>query len=227
MFDIYGSIVFAILQLSDMQSFISKLESRLEDELPGHAAQLLMAPRSPKRYFQASTQHNKAAVLILLYPLNNRLFFALIKRRSNAKQDKHAGQVSLPGGRLEKEDNSLLHCALRETQEELGIIQNDVTPIGSLSKLYVFASNHMVYPFVGFTPRRPKFILDKREVDWLIEADVSYLLSPGAKKETDILTHGIQLKNVPYFPIDGEIVWGATAMILSEFIEVWKTTPKD
>lgn len=160
--------------------------------------------------------------MLLLYPNDNSLNFALMKRKSKAKGDYHAGQVSLPGGRMEESDKSLLDCALREAEEELGILKKDVHPLGELTNLYVFASNHMVYPFVGYSTAKPNFIINKREVDWLIEVDINHLVNPESQKTTDLITHGIELKNVPYFDFGSEVVWGATAMILSEFLHVWK-----
>jgi len=209
-----------------MHPFIPRLELELGKHLPGLEAQVLMAPRTPTRYFRQSENAKKAAVLLLLYPMNNSLYFALMKRKSDIKGDTHAGQVSLPGGRMEESDQSLLDCALREAEEELGIIKSDVQPLGQLTQLYVFASNHMVYPFVGYSAAKPDFLIDEREVDWLIEVDTNYLLSAESKKTIDLTTHGIELKNVPYFDIEQEIVWGATAMILSEFLHVWERVVK-
>ena len=204
-----------------MNHLLDRLEQDIKSGLPGLKAQVKMAPHLSRAYYEVDSRAKKAAVLILLYPKYDQNYFALIKRRS-VKGDTHSGQVSLPGGRMESNDSSLVHTALRETEEELGVVQKEVKVIGQLSDLYVFASNHMVSPFVGSVQKKPDFIPDPREVDWLIEASADSLLKPDAIKKTDLVIRGHKLNDVSYYDIEDQIVWGATAMILSEFLEIYR-----
>lgn len=202
-----------------MLEIVNNLRRELHRELPGMDAQIRMAPSLSRNYYEQAEHAVKAAVLVLLYPYRDLLHFALMKRKK-IKGDTHSGQVSLPGGRMDQNDKNLMDTALRETEEELGIDRNSVEILGNLTDLYVFASNHIVSPFVGFIDQKPRFSIDRKEVDWLIEANIPYLLSPHSRKLTDLQVRGFQLKNVPYFDIEGEIVWGATAMMLNEFLEI-------
>jgi 8-oxo-dGTP pyrophosphatase MutT (NUDIX family) len=205
-----------------MEHFLSRLKSEMNAPLPGLEAQKLMAPHVGRQYYEVDAEATKAAVLLLLYPNESSIYFTLMKRKDNIKEDKHAGQISLPGGKMDPEDLDLAHTALRETEEELGVNSRSIHLIGQLTKLYVYASNHIVYPYIGVTEEKPIFIPDQREVESLIEVESSYFLSTEIVKTTEIQIRGLTLKDVPYFDIDGEVVWGATAMMLSEFREIWR-----
>ena len=162
----------------------------------------------------------KSSVLILLYPgqKSGSLLFALIQRPEY--DGVHSGQISLPGGRFEEEDGDLTRTALRESNEEIGIQPEGVEIIGSLSELYIPPSNFMVYPFIGYTNVRPEFVPDKKEVENIIETDLADLLNDKNIKTKEIkIRNGIKI-TAPCYEIDGNIIWGATAMILSEFREV-------
>lgn len=204
-----------------MKDIVQGLHDELQQDLPGITAQKKMAPSKVDQYYKVASDARLAAVMILLYPLNNAVHLVLMKRKS-IQGDTHSGQVSLPGGRKDPSDKILLDTALRETEEELGIIRNEVEVIGKLTDLYVFASNHMVSPYIGFTPKQPKFQLEPREVDWIMEVDIRYLLHPNTIKYTDIKVRGLTIPDVPYYDIENELVWGATAMILSEFLDIMK-----
>jgi len=200
---------------------INNLQRAFKSNLPGPTAQNLMAPRGSELYRIPSPQAVPAAVMILLYPDKKEWFFTLMKRR-NVKEDKHAGQISLPGGRFEEMDLDYMACALRETQEEIGIDRNNVEIIGKLTELYVFASNHLVHPYVGFMDKKPNFSPDAREVESIFHVGLNHILRSDVKKHTDIDISGRTLYDVPYYDVNSEIVWGATAMILGEFLELWK-----
>ena len=204
-----------------MKSTIGKLESAFTYELPGPSAQNTMAPRGSESYRIPSDDATPAAVMILLYPNENEWFYALMKRR-NVRGDIHAGQISLPGGKYDESDLTFAECALRETEEELGIDRRKMKIIGKLTELYVFASNHLVHPFLGFLEEKPVFNPDNREVSRVIEVSLKDMFHPKTKKFIDIPLQEITLRDVPYYDIDSEVVWGATAMILEEFLRVWK-----
>lgn len=207
------------------EDFLIHLKARMAEGLPGMEGQNIMAPRTPESYRIAPPNAIPAAVLILLYPKNHNWHIALIKRK-NIKGDKHAGQVSLPGGRKDKNDIDDMQCALRETEEEIGIPRENISILGQLTDFYVFASNHIVYPFIGYTLSDQAFVPEEAEVDRIIEAPLSAIMSSDNHKIKDVNIRGMTLKDVPYFDIDNEIVWGATAMILSEFVELVKQLDK-
>ncbi|MBK9255227.1 MAG: CoA pyrophosphatase [Saprospiraceae bacterium] len=198
-------------------SFIDKLEKRLNEPLPGELAQDIMAPAHHYLYREIPPDYKTASVLALLLPKNKEWHLALIERNADDPHDKHAGQLSLPGGKLDEIDYTLEDCAIRETYEEIGVEPSSIGILGALSPLYVFVSNFMVYPFVGFTTDTPKYSLQKSEVSDLIEIPLSFLTNTGNKSKTDIIIREQKLTNVPYYKVKNKILWGATAMILSEF----------
>lgn len=205
-----------------MEKIIQNLEHQLKVKKTPFDLFSKMAPRTPKKYTEPSPDASPAAVLICLYlNENNPDYHIVLMKRNVVKGDKHSGQISLPGGRYEKSDLNYEACALRETEEEIGIDRNKIQILGQLSDLYVYASNHIVYPFVGLLSERVTFIPDPREVHKIIETPMSVLTEPSTIKQTDITMKKGTLKNVPYYDIEGEIVWGATAIILSEFISCW------
>ncbi len=171
-------------------------------------------------YYQIPKTARLAAVLALLVPVNDEWKIVLIKRPSHPR-DLHAGQISFPGGGLEGQDESFEECALRETYEEIGIAQEEVQIIGSLTKLYVYASNNLVFPFVGYLERELPFIKDPAEVDRVITTPLSHFKNKSIIKTTELKVRGYRLPSVPYYDIEGEILWGATAMMISELIYLW------
>jgi 8-oxo-dGTP pyrophosphatase MutT (NUDIX family) len=129
----------------------------------------------------------------------------------------HGGQISLPGGRREG-DEPLQITALREAQEEVGLAPDAVEVMGRLSPLYTPPSNFYIYPFIAYSSARPAFQPDAKEVAELIEAPLSLLLNPAIRKEEIWHFPNYGERHVPFFDVFGHRVWGATAMILSEFI---------
>jgi len=199
-------------------TIIHFIKKQLQLPLPGVEAQHKMTTRS--RSTPAPTNARLASVLCLLYPKNGQWHLPLIQRVIT-KNDKHSGQMSFPGGKLEPTDSTNQAAALRETQEEIGIIREDVTLLGDLTPLYVPASNFQVFPFIGYLNYTPTFIPQEREVAEVVEVELEKLIHPKTKKYKTI-TFGKKytLKDVPYFDVNGKTVWGATAMMLSEFVEL-------
>lgn len=197
---------------------IPQLKYRLTQPLPGKDAQLKMAP-SFRPDLSPKDSDTKAGVLLLLYPNINELCLVLIKRP--VYQGIHSGQISFPGGKFEPSDRSLVETALRETQEETGLSHDLIEIIGQLTPLYIPVSEIEVYPIVGFISARPIFHPDPHEVESLIEAPLSSLLAPASKEAKPFKNekyNGI----IPYFNVQNYHVWGATAMILNEFLEIIK-----
>ncbi len=128
----------------------------------------------------------------------------------------HSGQISLPGGGSEKQDNSLFDTACRETQEEIACSANTINKIGQLSDLFVPVSNFMITPFVGYVNHRPEFIPNPDEVEEIIEVNIDKLFHQDSKIIKEIFIHNQKIK-APAFQVRKYHIWGATAMILSEF----------
>jgi 8-oxo-dGTP pyrophosphatase MutT (NUDIX family) len=200
-------------------SVFSGIASKLKHlPLPGMYAQGKMT--HPLRYQQmiselpAQFNPKQAAVLALFFPdENNSTQLLLIKRADDGQT--HAGQIAFPGGRCDLCDTDHLDTALREAREEVGIYPGLIREITPLTPLYIPPSNHLVHPFMGIYPSSD-FIKDTREVAALIHwsAD-NFIFSPKYTEHEVVLDSGKKL-SFPAFDVDGETVWGATAMILSE-----------
>jgi len=204
-------------------NFSQLLQKRLRQALPGDKARYVMAPelRQIKGFVMPNRDTARiAGVLLMLYPHNNTIYTALMKRVDDGYP--HSGQISFPGGRKELEDANLQITALRETEEEFGVNRDLITIIGQLTELYIPASNSLVYPSIGILQQRPHFTPNKKEVDHIIEVSLPYLLNPNIIKQGTIRasTH-ISLK-APYYDINGQVLWGATAMMMSEFLSLAK-----
>jgi 8-oxo-dGTP pyrophosphatase MutT (NUDIX family) len=198
------------------ENWKEQLASELQKPLPGVDAQLRMSP-AMRRPVSGEYPLKNAGVLILLYPHGNRICTVFIKRTEY--EGVHSGQVSLPGGMFEEEDGSLMNTALREAKEETGIDVLSVTIIGKLTPLHIPVSNVNVHAFVGVTDNRPAFIHDPSEVQYLIEESLDEILNEVNHKTKSMTLFGNEVL-VPYFDIQGNHIWGATAMIISEFAEI-------
>ena len=201
----------------NFEKLIVQLESRICQPLPGASAHETMraVPVSgvmPR--FEHKLPPRPGSVLILLYPGDDgEPLFPLIKR--NDYSGAHSGQVSFPGGKAEPGE-SYIETALREAQEEIGIEPDKVRIIGRLSEFFVIPSNFQIVPVIGAIDRRPEFLADPREVSRILEARLMSIVPESGIRQKEILAAGQFRMNAPHFEIDGEIVWGATAMILSE-----------
>ena len=162
----------------------------------------------------------KGAVLILLYPHQDKINTVLTLRPSY--DGVHSGQVSFPGGKLEPEDESLAAAALREAEEEVGLDRNEIKLIGNLSNLYIPPSNFLVSPFVGIMDKKPLLKKDDREVEKIIEVPITYFLDESIKGRKMITPREFVSFETPYYDVEGHTVWGATAMMLSEMMELIK-----
>jgi 8-oxo-dGTP pyrophosphatase MutT (NUDIX family) len=197
-----------------------QLIKALQQELPGLKAQLKMLPGNrPPLPFHKPENAKESAVLILLYQSENIIKVCFIKRPADGTV--HAGQISLPGGKMEKSDKDLIVTALRETSEEIGVDVHHIRILGTLTNLYVPVSNYSIQPVIGFSLSKPDFVINNSEVDELIEVPLKQLLDSENCK-TGQVEAGKAIFEAPIYAINGHKIWGATAMILSEFIEVYK-----
>ncbi|NQV29883.1 MAG: CoA pyrophosphatase [Candidatus Marinimicrobia bacterium] len=198
---------------------IKNLKASLNDPLPGWAAQKRLMPEGRKREMLSDSLH-PAAVLIALYQKNGEWVFPLIKRSSDGLA--HSGQIALPGGRRDGSENNI-ETALREAHEEVNILPGSVEIIGQTSPLPIPVSNHLVQPIVGFLRTEPNLIPDPREVAEIFSVSIQTLLDKHVLLETrNFRGHDYE---IPYFEINNHKIWGATAMILSEFRELLAQLP--
>lgn len=197
--------------------FIQKLKQEISGILPGREAQYLMAPEGRLPEFPKMPVIN-GSVLLLLFPEKS-LHLCLIKRSDYIGP--HGGQVSFPGGKFETGDSSLIHTALRESSEEVGLEIHKVEILGTLTPLFIPPSSFNVLPVVGYYEREPEFKINPREVNYVFTPELSDFLKPQVIKKKVINVREEKII-APYYAINGEEVWGATAMILSEFLEIVK-----
>jgi 8-oxo-dGTP pyrophosphatase MutT (NUDIX family) len=198
--------------LADLERY---LRDRLTQPLPGADAQWRFSPRPTRRNWSPDQQPEtarRAAALILLYPGDAGAMFPLTMRHSDLPI--HAGQISLPGGRIDPGE-SPEQAAVREAQEEIGVDPADVRVIGSLSTLWVVVSNHLLWPIVAVTDRRPDFQIAPREVEALIEVPIAQLRDAGCIGWSRHVREGIVV-DYPHLELSGHQVWGATGMVLGE-----------
>lgn len=197
------------------------LQDRLRGPLPGQTAQFRMAHAIRQQVPPPPSSAKIASVLALFYPKNERWHLVLIERVSHNPNDRHGGQISFPGGRREPQDPDLAYTAIRETEEEVGVQGKDVELIGALTELYIPVSNFLVHPFVGRIDYRPNFRPQETEVAGILEIPFEEFTKPESLRYKDMTVGaGLKLSNVPYYHIQDRVVWGATAMMLSELLEV-------
>ena len=197
--------------------FLIKLTKKMNGKLPGRISHeiMMVKPRYKSIEKKASTP---AAVLILLFPIKDKWHFFLTKRTNNVEH--HKGQISLPGGMLEKGE-SHKEAAIRETFEELGVQSEDINIIGPLTPLYIPISNFKIFPFVGWINSTPDLKIQSKEVSKVFSPSILSLMDPQTKKIKDSILLGQKVK-IPFFNLKNEVVWGATSMIISEFKNILK-----
>lgn len=190
-------------------------------KLPGFDAQLLMAP--PIRVEEARKADVDSAVpsaVLLLFTPGKRGESELIFIRRTEYGGVHSGQISFPGGKVEPEDKDIIHTAIRETEEEIGIHRGEIQLCGQLSPLYIPPSHFMVYPFVGYMNGTPLFKPDPAEVDEVLNIPLAQLLDNSCQTSMTVNSSRYGKMKVPCYSYGHHHVWGATAMILSEAIYV-------
>lgn len=199
------------------QQFTQRLAAELSKPLPGEDIQYRMAPVGRRRVNPNASdiEYRNSSVLILLYPHGEGISTVLIKR--NEYEGAHSGQIGFPGGKQEKMDISFEATALREAEEELGIDIRQVQVLGALTNVYIPVSRFKVHPYVAVTPLRPVFNPDPFEVKDILEVDIQSFTSRNIISETTVTTSGGFKVRTPYYNLNGFIVWGATAMMISEF----------
>ena len=200
---------------------ISDIENALARPLPGKKAQYLMAPGyRPDYELEDVMKFNPkiGGVMLLINPRHEgaTVVFTLRKQYPGT----HGGQMSFPGGKQEAADTDIVHTALRETQEEIGVPIKDIRVIGKLSELYIPPSNFLVYPSVGVLIQEIVFIKQEHEVEEIIEIPIAFFTNDNNRTTTKIKVTGNTEVDVPAYVYEGYVIWGATAIMMSEFVYI-------
>jgi 8-oxo-dGTP pyrophosphatase MutT (NUDIX family) len=207
----------------NFELFLKNIEVFKNTQLPGIEAQFKLAPKMRLEYNAKKIEANNpkiAAVLALFYPNQNNEVSLLLTKRANYIGT-HSGQISFPGGKFEKSDLNLKETALRETFEEVGIFQEKIDIVREITEVYIPPSNFSVTPFIGILNDIPVFKLNS-EVAKIIEIPFPDLLDDTMLASISISNSYMKETSVPCFNFDGSVIWGATAMILSEIKELLK-----
>lgn len=204
--------------------FVKHLPKIEKESLLSRDAHIKMAPLERISYMDEAhyleKKPKKAAVLMLFYPKNNSTHLALIVR--NTYPGVHSSQIGFPGGKVELSDATLAETALRETHEEVGIAPHQIQIIKTFSEIYIPPSNFLVAPFMGVAHQELTFIPDPKEVKKVLEFSVADFLDEQTITKVTMSTSYATDIEVPAFQVDNYIVWGATAMMMSELKEVIK-----
>ena len=206
---------------TEFVKFLPKIE---KENLLSRDAHIKMAPlerisfMDEENYLEKNPK--KAAVLMLFYPKNEIVHLALIVR--NTYPGVHSSQIGFPGGKVELSDANLAETAIRETHEEIGIPPEKITIVKSFSEIYIPPSNFLVAPFMGISHEELLFIPDLNEVKKVLEFSVVDFLDDKNITKVNMSTSYATDIDVPAFRVDKYIVWGATAMMMSELKEVIK-----
>ncbi len=210
------------MKFSDFLIITSKIKNI---SLPAESSQFKMLPPSRMKirdtYKEAMKQAKQSAVLALFYPdTDNQTNFALIQRK--VYNGVHSAQISFPGGKFEKGDLNLEYTAIRETHEEIGIKPDQVKIVKELTKVYIPPSNFTVQPYIGLLNETPNFILQETEVERLLEVSVIDFINEENVVTKTVSTSYNKKVDVPAYLLNEHIVWGATAMMLSEVKDLIK-----
>jgi 8-oxo-dGTP pyrophosphatase MutT (NUDIX family) len=209
----------------DFNIFLKAIPKVKNLELPGESSQIKMSPPYRLELMERNKELMKlakqAAVLALFYPnKHNETHLILILRKTY--KGVHSAQVGFPGGKCEVEDVDLKTTALREAYEEVGVPMEDVEVLKRMTPMYIPPSNFTVHPFFGITKYTPNFIKQDEEVEDLIEVSLIHFLDDAVVIDTSVPTSYNLNVNVPAFQLNNHIVWGATAMMLSELKDLLK-----
>ncbi|MFV0346119.1 MAG: NUDIX hydrolase [Bacteroidales bacterium] len=203
------------------ETSIQKLrDALLSNNLPGEKAHEPMLPptRKPNSQITDKDTFTRSSTVLLIYPYKGESYTCFIRRTSKMKH--HAGQIGLPGGRREFMKESALQAAVRETEEEIGIPCDDIEVLGKLSNVYISVSNYKMEPFVGLLRYTPTFKISAGEIETLYTLPLQKMIDTPIS-QVRMNYRGAKAK-VPGFVHDDFIIWGATAMVINEFIELCK-----
>ena len=153
----------------------------------------------------------ESAVLVPLIESDAGLKVVVTRRRDDMRS--HAGEFSFPGGRRDPGEPSLIHTALRETREEVGITEADIKLIGALQPTATIATSFSLHPFVGLVPEGAARVAEPAEVAEVLELPLLELL---ASRRREVLRRRDVAFRTTVYPVGDRVIWGATARILGD-----------
>ena len=206
--------------MSSFSDDLHRIRQALKKGLPGIPAQQKLAPQHrlgiTPDYLQKNPNYKIACVVLLIYPVQHQTAMVVMERTDFGH---HAGQISLPGGKKEH-DETFLQAAIRETYEEIGVSIRESDILGPLTEIYIPPSNFLVHPFMAFLETKPEFLINQSEVKRIIEIPLHAFHDAQVLRER-VFTNSMGMAvNAPYFEVQDVKIWGATAMIISEFINL-------
>jgi len=209
----------------NFDKFLVSLSKIKNIPLPAETSQFKMSPPFRQElissYKEAMKDANRAGVLAMFYPNSfHQTHLALILRKTY--KGVHSAQIGFPGGRYEDEDKTLKMTAIRETWEEIGVPEHQIKVIKQMTEVYIPPSNFYVQPFIGITAQTPNFVKQEDEVEDIIEVPLSHFLDERIVVTKSVATSYTVKIDVPAYELNGHVVWGATAMVLSEIKDVLK-----
>lgn len=208
-----------------MEEILGRIRKTIGQGLPGFAVQEKMTPlgRLPadKAILMAGKEPYNGAVMALLNPLPGGTWSLVYIKRPDY-DGTHGGQMAFPGGKTDNDDSDFLHTAQRETHEEIGVLPHEYELVGKLTEVYIPPSNFLVHPYISVAKKTLHFTPDDREVEYVWQVLVEWLLSDNAVSVRDFKTVYGTIKNYPCYIFGNHIVWGATAMITAEIVAVLK-----
>lgn len=207
----------------DAPQFVERLRRELQTP-PGETGQLEAMPLNrplTSEILRSAHSFRRSAVGIILYPNSGSIYSVLIRRPEY--DGAHSSQIAFPGGKMDEDDRDLEATARRECFEEIRFPADKGELLGELTQVYIPVSSFLVHPFVFYTPEMPELLPDPREVDGIIHFDIFQLRDESILQQTDMrFKDGLVRRHIPYYAINGHTVWGATAMMLSEFKTILK-----
>ena len=209
-----------------LDSFIHRLK-QIKEAIPhGIEAHRMMSPKERMRFLYVEDFEDlhpkESAVMMLLYPKDDQMKLLLIERAVYAGV--HSGQIGFPGGKVDKTDPDLEYTALRELYEEVGIDANDIKVVKPYSKIYIPPSNFYVQPFLGIATKEINFLPNPDEVASIIELPIEVVFEDRFVEDVTLKTSYSTQTQVPAFRYKNYVIWGATAMMISELKETLRSS---
>ena len=207
----------------NFDEFLVSLSKIKNIPLPAEASQFKMSPPFRRelisRYKEAMKDAKRAGVLAMFYPNStNETHLVLILRKTY--KGVHSAQIGFPGGKFEDDDETLKHTAIRETWEEIGVPEHQIKIVKQMTEVYIPPSNFYVQPFIGITEVTPKFMKQDEEVEDIVEVSLAHFLDENNVGNKLVATSYTEKIEVPAYVLNGHVVWGATAMMLSEIKDI-------
>jgi len=202
------------------QLLIKKLKDKLNNALPGDNAHKLLEPETRKHFSNREPlEHARmSSVMILIYPSGD--FYNTFTILRPTYDGVHSNQMAFPGGQREEQDSNLMDTAVRETKEEIGVYIEKKDILGKLTDIYIPPSNFIVSPYIAFFNEKPSTKRQPSEVEEIIEVNLKEIIHPDAITTRRLILEKYGEVHVPCFLVGDNVIWGATAMIMSELREV-------